>query len=729
MRHDPFPRLFPPGAGARLNRALIAGGALGANIWNNPASHFDIIKAVCPQKAPPAQGYIADPSISFKSLSVKGFIGLYSCSWTMTQTWRNDSGAELEAIYTFPIAPRSIISGLSATIAGKTARGRVISTLDAEQAYENSITAGNLAIMVQKSSLGLATINLGVMAPGDRLKVSLSCAKLTPWIDDRARIILPLAVSDRYGRDDASMKAHEKISFSPRARYMASLSFVISPELDAASAVAEDSDQKIIFGSDGRSTRISMPMDRDFILDISAPAVKRNPVYIPLEKKFFIIMPRESKIKESEPISTTILLDCSGSMDGSRIALARESLLRFSSLLRPEEKFRLIRFGAILDHIGRGLRRASSFNILQLRKSLKSSYAELGATLLDEALSDAIENMPDDETSDLLLVSDGNVWKADNAIKLARKRGIRIFCVAIGDAPNSSLLENLADETGGECLRISSKKDAKNMAPILAERMRQKYDAPFSAASNEYRSPIIPKNYCFAYGDASPSSTVDSSPSIPVDSMKAWRPALDPDLDKLAASAIVEATSEPSEKLALSLKYQILTDETSLILELGHRKSSGKLPRIEYAPQMIPRDHKRIKPFEAIVFSAPEIFGAFEDNFVEIPGFSRGGKSLGEFARIWLESIYDEPILLFRDIPSEFDEIRNFLSTLRDALKIDERSLILIFAKWIAESEIPSLEIPRHARRFFASLDIGKEDELTVIDEFERWSRRSEQGF
>ncbi|MBD5607926.1 MAG: hypothetical protein HDQ93_03645, partial [Desulfovibrio sp.] len=152
---------------------------MGANIWNNPASHFDIIKAICPQKAPPAQGYIANPAISFKSLNIKGFIGLYSSSWTMTQTWRNDSHTELEVIYTFPIASYSIISGLSATIAGKNARGRVVSTLDAERVYEEAITSGSLAIMVQKSSLGLATVNLGVLTPGERLKISLSCAKIS----------------------------------------------------------------------------------------------------------------------------------------------------------------------------------------------------------------------------------------------------------------------------------------------------------------------------------------------------------------------------------------------------------------------------------------------------------------------------------------------------------------------------------------------------------------------
>ena len=720
MFYDPFPRLFPPSSGARLNRALIAGGTMGANIWNNPASHFDIIKAICPQKAPPAQGYIANPAISFKSLNIKGFIGLYSSSWTMTQTWRNDSHTELEVIYTFPIASYSIISGLSATIAGKNARGRVVSTLDAERVYEEAITSGSLAIMVQKSSLGLATVNLGVLTPGERLKISLSCAKLTPWIDNTARLILPLAVSGRYGRDAESLKAHEKISHSPRAEYMASISFALSPKLGGASAVVANSDQKGNFDADRRALRLTTPMDRDFILDISSPSVKRKPVYISLEKKFFLLKPRESKIPKSRPISTAILLDCSGSMDGSRIELARDALSRFSSCLREDEKFHLIRFGAIFDHIGRGLRYASPFNILQLRKSIKSTYAELGATLLDEALANAIENLPADETPDLLLVSDGNVWSADKALKLARKRGIRIFCVAIGEAPNSCLLEKLANETGGQCLRISSKKDIRDMTSILVNHMRLENNPPKSDDSPDSPSTVLTQNYKFEYGEASSASN-NSFPAIPNESLEIWDPPLDPDLDKLAASALIEATKDSRRKLELALEYQILADETSLILELGQRKSSGKLPRIEYVPQMIPRDQKRIKPVREKIFHSLDFCEVGVSNFISFPNSARRGKSSGEFARIWLESIYDKPILLFNDIPPEFDEIRDFLLNLLAGLNIDERSLVLLFAKWLAENEVPNLEIPRHARRLFDSLDIGEDVESSLIEEFDRW--------
>ncbi|MDE5833190.1 MAG: VIT and VWA domain-containing protein [Desulfovibrio sp.] len=730
-----FPGSYPPGSPGRLNQALIAQGALGSYIWNSPSPHFDTLDAICPQKDAPARGFLSAPAISFKSMRINGRVGPRSCSWTMTQTWKNDSPVGIEAIYTFPAPAGTVITGLKAFFNKREALSRAVPVREAEETYEKAVTQGNLAIMLQKSSFGLYTINLGIIPSGERLSAVLSCAQLTPWDGERIRFVIPLVISNRFGDGKKYLKPREKIFADSAARFSAFVHFNISSELGDAKVYVPGLEYALTEAPDGKKLSLSLPMNRDLIVNLEVPEPERPPVYIRGDRDFFIVAAaKKPKALPRRPLSVHILLDCSGSMSGPRVALAKKALTNFADLLEPEDRFLFSRFGSRLERVGSNFRQASPFNLSRLRKAAKSSYAELGATRLDEALSSVASSASGDRPFDVLLVTDGNVWSADRAIQLARAADVRVFCLAIGFAPNLPLLEKIAVETGGACFSLAPGENIAAITNRLREYMDEK---PWEkSAANlpvpvSWRSSNIPSHE-IAYGKADYKDETYISAKF-----QAWNPAVDPELNKIAASFLLKSIQDKRLALEIAMEYQILSDETSFILEFEASGIADEFPRVEYVPQMIPEDQ--------ILFESIRLTPVSKFDLARISGVKKAAASLKEFIvadfapspdrasrrysptitatrflRTWLESAAQSPLLSFSRI-SELD-ILSLLSRLNEKYGVDERNLIIYFARWLIDYGLEYTAQPaRHIKRLFSTINLTEEEKEMLAEEFEEW--------
>ena len=52
---------------------------------------------------------------------------------------------------------------------------------------------------------------------------------------------------------------------------------------------------------------------------------------------------------------------------------------------------------------------------------------------------------------DVLLITDGEIWQADEMVAAARTSGHRVFAIGVGSAPAEGVLRSLAEATGGAC--------------------------------------------------------------------------------------------------------------------------------------------------------------------------------------------------------------------------------------------------------------------------------------
>ena len=111
---------------------------------------------------------LSGKDISLKSVALKGTVEGLLFSSTIIQEYKNETDQNLEIIYTFPVAFGSALLGMDATIGDRKLHGEVVKKEDAEEQYEEAIDKGDSAIMLQESSLGLYTANLGNIKAGEK---------------------------------------------------------------------------------------------------------------------------------------------------------------------------------------------------------------------------------------------------------------------------------------------------------------------------------------------------------------------------------------------------------------------------------------------------------------------------------------------------------------------------------------------------------------------------------
>lgn len=118
---------------------------------------------------------------------------------SVEQNYRNVGEENIEAIYTFPLPLDGVLLSFEAEIDGRRLSGRVIESRQAEERYEEAITDGDSAILLEEVEPGLFTVSLGNLMPGEKAILRYRYGQLLRWNGDRVRLSFPTTVAPRYG--------------------------------------------------------------------------------------------------------------------------------------------------------------------------------------------------------------------------------------------------------------------------------------------------------------------------------------------------------------------------------------------------------------------------------------------------------------------------------------------------------------------------------------------------
>jgi Ca-activated chloride channel family protein len=111
-----------------------------------------------------------------ESVHIEGHLRDLACELTVKQDFINPSDTPIEAVYTFPLPYGAVLLDLTAKIGQRTLRGAVFAKQQAERRYEEAITEGDGAIMLEQSDDGICTVNLGNLMPGERATLTYQSA-------------------------------------------------------------------------------------------------------------------------------------------------------------------------------------------------------------------------------------------------------------------------------------------------------------------------------------------------------------------------------------------------------------------------------------------------------------------------------------------------------------------------------------------------------------------------
>lgn len=211
----------------------------------------------------------------------------------------------------------------------------------------------------------------------------------------------------------------------------------------------------------------SMFLDKDFVLDIETKSDnnKNNPQAwleehptMANHKALMLTLPQKF-LFEPQPVSERteiiFLADRSGSMSDKMEPL--KSAMQFFLKGIPEERmFNIWSFG---DSHTAWCPRSVEYTEATLEAALAyvshNFEADMGGTELLSALDSVIRGRAQSVSTDIIILTDGQVWRLDQTLQLIRGTRkasggkVRFFSLGIGDAVSHALVEGIATAGGG----------------------------------------------------------------------------------------------------------------------------------------------------------------------------------------------------------------------------------------------------------------------------------------
>lgn len=398
-----------------------------------------------------------------ESVAVKGSLHGLCLELEVTQAFINNSERNIEAIYTFPLPFGAVLLDLKVKLGEKILTGAIFAKKQAESNYEEAITDGNSAIMLERADDGICTVNVGNLLAGERAEIRYRFSQLLNWQQDSLRINLPTTIAPRYGDPiKAGWQIHQVTDYSLLAEYPFSFVFDIAEPL--STALIECPSHDVTIKRDGEVARVMLAsknawLDRDLILNIKEQGVTKDVGQFTPDGEQHVALASFSPKIPINKISNTcikVVVDCSGSMAGDSIAQAKIGLLRILDNLRETDTFNIVIFGNTASAYFPKCVSATQRNLNQARMAVEKIEADLGGTEMAHALefSYALKDVDDRPTS-VLLITDGEVYEHEDIIQKAKQSKHRIFTVGVGSSVAEAFVRNLASATGGAAELVS----------------------------------------------------------------------------------------------------------------------------------------------------------------------------------------------------------------------------------------------------------------------------------
>ena len=180
-----------------------------------------------------------------------------------------------------------------------------------------------------------------------------------------------------------------------------------------------------------------------------------------------------------EPLNSAIVVDRSGSMTGNKIVRARESVLRFISLMEQDDRACLIAFSDKVVML-----KSQTSNQGELKEAVQSIQAG-GHTALFDAVARGVESVQGiSGRRAVIVLTDGianrGALDIGQAIESAMKANVSVYVIGIGEDVRTARLERIARETGGSYFFTPSAEGLAEIYETISKRIHNEYAVSYT---------------------------------------------------------------------------------------------------------------------------------------------------------------------------------------------------------------------------------------------------------
>jgi len=398
---------------------------------------------------------------------------------TVTQRFANPTTEWTEGVYVFPLPEKAAVDHLDMRIGQRRIEGQIRERGEARAAYEQAKTEGRKATLVEQERPNVFTTSVAHIGPGEVVTVTIEYQETLRYDTGAFRLRFPMVVAPRYVPGSSAIDGEPGTGWGvntdqvPDAERITppvthpDLGFInpvtINVALNPGFALSKiDSPYHRIDVSESVDHRYAItlangpvPANRDFEL-VWTPDVAAAPgaaVFAEHKdgKTYAVAMivppaPIAGAGAQRSPREAVFIIDTSGSMEGTSIRQAKQSLQMALDRLQPGDRFNVIEFNSVTKALF-GAPMPVDTSTLARARAFVTALRARGGTEMKPALEAALtDDVAPGFVRQVVFLTDGAVGNEGELVALIRARlsDRRLFTVGIGSAPNSFFLTKAA---------------------------------------------------------------------------------------------------------------------------------------------------------------------------------------------------------------------------------------------------------------------------------------------
>ncbi|WP_160671166.1 VIT and VWA domain-containing protein [Clostridium sp. C8-1-8] len=379
--------------------------------------------------------------VKLERLSINGHICGEFVEFTLSESFKNNTGKTIDGEYVFPMPETAVLTGLEIRLGDRTLESVVEGKADVENIFSEESFDGLNPLKLESYENNLYKLTIKDILPSELVKIKVSYMDHMIYEDDGYRLTLPKIINDDV--------MPNKFYFSIIVKSMVEMT-IESPSHKIDIEREDETLCKITL----EDTEV---LDRDFVLDLTEKhPIEASGMYYTIDEEkeesmlYLNILPKLDEELNDQGNNYMFILDKSNSMMGEKLEQGKNALQLCLRNLDDTDTFNIIAFDEeiiIFSEKGKvpytqeNLRKASEFiNALQ-----PSSEEEN----LMEALKIALEEKNNEGISTILLFTDDNVEdEEEDEILDYVKNNIgdnRIFPFGMDTSVNSYFINKIAE--------------------------------------------------------------------------------------------------------------------------------------------------------------------------------------------------------------------------------------------------------------------------------------------
>jgi Ca-activated chloride channel family protein len=397
-----------------------------------------------------ASGGAPLPPVRMREHRVTAVVHDRAASVTVEQVFVNHAKEVLEGTYLFPLPRDAAVAEFAMTVGDRIVKGEVLEASKARGIYEDIVRRRRDPGLLEYAGMGLFRARVFPLEPGKEIRVRLTYQQVLPEEGGTVEFAYPL------GADSLNRAPLENVIVDVRFESSVDLRSVLcaTHAVDVRREGARGA--RITYESSGareqREMRIWFARSAD---DVALTVLSS----LPKEGEGTFLASLAPKLvadaKDVVPKDVVYVLDTSGSMGGRKIEQATAALKQGIELLRPGDRFGVVTFSTAARRFHLALDDVNDASRREVFRWIDGTSAE-GGTALDEGLRTALAMGTKDRLFLVVLLTDGQptIGLTEDQEILASARagnvaGARVFTFGVGDDVDVTLLDRLAEETGG----------------------------------------------------------------------------------------------------------------------------------------------------------------------------------------------------------------------------------------------------------------------------------------